>query len=332
MIGVRMSALPTSRYCGQAALLDRGAGRAAALSTAWHAACANVPGSAALLAALTDEEAETVLGWNRPKIVDLPPGCDPPSLDYDSAETELTVTFDELGRNVTTEDPLCLSVGHIDMGWVVKMPDGARVAYIGDLKKTEFTATEGVESLQLVAYGFAYAARRDCDFFCLGIWAATENRWTWGEPVDLESAQAAKLWERVVAAAKNKGGEFARGPHCRGCWSRFQCPAYILPPEVATGSLAILDGETAITADRVASLVQDIARAEDTIKVAKEFAKDWEAQHPGQVTADGKVWRPIQMPGRESIDRAALLKAIPEASKFVKQGKGYEMHKWVASK
>ena len=105
MIGVRMSALPTSQFCGQAALLDRGAGRAAAMSTCWHAVCAQAPGNAALLAALTDEEAEEVLGWERPKIVDLPPGCDPPALDYDNAETELEVTFDEQGRPVPADSP-----------------------------------------------------------------------------------------------------------------------------------------------------------------------------------------------------------------------------------
>jgi hypothetical protein len=180
-----------------------------------------------------------------------------------------------------------------------------------------------------VAYGFAYAALKDCDFFVIGIWAGTENRWTWGEPVDLESAEAGKLWARVVAAAKKKGGEFARGPHCRSCWSRFQCPAHILPPEAATGALAILDGETAITADKVAELVLAVQRVKDMVGVAEAFAKDWEAQHPGQVSAGGKVWKRIPMPGREALDKKGLLKMYPEAASFVKQGKGYDQYRWV---
>jgi len=328
MAGVRMSGLPLSQYCGQSALLDKGAGRAAAQSTAWHAACALSPGYQNLLARLTDEEQAEVKTWKRPEDVEVAPGI---VLRYDDAEHELEVAVDKYGRAVSADSPSAESVGHLDMAWAVEVNE-RRVAYVPDLKRTEFTATEGVNTLQLVAYGFAYAALRGCEGYCPGIWAAIEGRWTWGEIVWLDSPEAEKLWERCLAAMRNVGGEFNRGVHCRGCWSRFQCPAHLLPPDAATGSLAIMAGQEMVTGPKVAQLVLDIKRAEDTIRKAKEFAEDWEARHPGEVVADGKKWRPVRMPGRESLDKEKLLSVYPDAAKFVKRGSDYSMMKWTAIK
>ncbi len=328
MTGARMSALPISQYCGRSAGLDNGAGRAAAQSTAWHASLAGSPGAADLLARLSEEELAELRTWKAPEDVEVAPGI---VLRYSEAETELEVALDKYGRAVKADDSAAESVGHLDFAWAKEIST-RRIAYVGDLKRTEFTATEGVDTLQLVAYGFAYAALRDCEGYCPGIWAATEGRWTWGEIVWLDSLEAEKLWARCLAAMRNVGGEFNRGVHCRGCWSRFQCPAHVLPPDAATGSLAIMSGQEIVTGSKVAQLVLDIKRAEDTIKKAKEFAEDWEARHPGEVVADGKKWRPVQMPGRETVDKERVLAAYPEAAKFIKTGRGYTAMKWVGAK
>lgn len=121
------------------------------------------------------------------------------------------------------------------------------------------------------------------------------------------------------------------GPHCRDCFSRFRCPAYVIPPEAAVGALAICDGQTDITPDKVAELVLAVARVEDMAKTAKEFCKDWEAKHPGSVVSQGKTWKAVSMPGRKSVDMKGLFAAIPEAKKFEKQGEGYVQMKWVKS-
>lgn len=325
-MGHRISSLPTVQYCARSPEFDTGSGRAAVMSTAWHARCAGAKGSAALLASLTSEEAETVLGWSEPDGVALPPGCEPKELLYEHAETELEVLLKD-------HDGTTISVGHLDMAWVVTMPDGMRVAYVGDLKKSEFTTPDSYNSLQLHGYGFAYAALRGCDAYVCGIWAGEEGRWTWSpDVIDLESDEAFEWWQRVKAAALNTDPEFRRGPHCRGCWSRFQCPAHILPPEAAVGSLAIATGQELVTPEKVAQLVLDIARAEDTIKTAKAFAKDWEANHPGKVELNGKVWRAVRMPGRAGLDKEGLLKEFPAAKKYVTRGANYEQMKWVNAK
>ena len=321
----RMSSLPLSQFCGKAHQLDNASGRAAALSTAWHARLAGTPGNAELLARLTDKEAETVLGWPAPADVPLDLGGGwLRTLRYEEADKELEVGLTAQGGHSTGAS--CVSLGHLDMAWVVEHPDGRKIAYVGDLKKGEHTSHPG--SLQLLAYGFAYAALKDCDAFCCGIWAGEEGTWTWGEFVDLESELAQKLLRRVVAAATNDSPEYSMGVHCRDCFGRFRCPAYVIPPGAATGALSILDGKTEITADKVADLVLAVARVEDMTKTAKEFCKDWAAKN-GPVVKDGKEWRAIQMPGRKGLDMKALFAAMPEARRFEKQGEGYTVMKWV---
>lgn len=331
MTGHRMSALPIAAQCARAPGLDTGSGRSAIMSQAWHARCAGAKGFAALLASLTSEEAETVIGWELPYAVELPAGCEPAILEYDQAETELEVALTQSGSVPVLGGMPPMTIGHLDFAWVVRFPDGMRVAYVGDLKKSEFTSS--VDSLQLMAYGFAYSALRQCDAFCTGIWAGESGSWLWGDIIDLESDVAFEWWTKVKAAALNTDPEFRRGPHCRGCWSRFQCPAHILPPDAVQGSsLAIASGQGVVTPEKVAQLVLDIARAEDTIKTAKAFAKDWEANHPGQVTLNGKVWRPVKMPGRAGFDKEGLLREYPEAKKFITRGEGYEQMKWINAK
>lgn len=297
------------------------------MSQAWHALMAGTPGGAELLARLTSEEADEVLTWGEPDAVHLPAEWEIVALAYNKAEKELEVCLSAHGGHCAPTHSSCVSVGHLDMAWVVEAPDGMRIAYVGDLKKREATSHPG--SLQLIAYGFAYASMRDCDAFCCGIWAGEEGTWSWGEMVDLESELAITLLRRVLAAATNDSPEFAMGPHCRDCFSRFRCPAYVIPPEAATGSLAILDGQTDITSEKVAELVLAVQRVEDMAKTAKEFCKDWEAKHPGQVVSQGKAWKSVQMPGRKTVDSKALFAAIPEAKKYERQGEGYSMMKWV---
>lgn len=331
-MGNRMSSLPIAQFCGRASDHDTGSGRAAAMSTAWHARCAGKPEADRLFALLTPEEQEKVKSWKTPSDVEVDTPLMAATLRYLEAHREITVCLDKDGCCPTDKAAVWISLGHCDFYWIVERTDGVRIAYVGDLKKSEFTTEDGPYSLQLAAYGFAVAAANSCDMFARGIWAAEEGRWTWEDSfVDLESTEAFQLWERVKAAILNVGGEYQTGPHCRNCYSRLKCPAHLIPPEAATGSIELLANADLATPEKVAELVLLCQRAKDTADKGLEFAKAW-ADRNGPVRLNGKEWRKSIRDGRESLDREALFKEMPEAAKFMKQGKPYAEFRWVKSK
>jgi len=66
-MGNRASILDVSVFCGQAASRAReAAGRAAAMSSAFHAMAAGTSNFHALFAGLTDEEREEIVKWKLP--------------------------------------------------------------------------------------------------------------------------------------------------------------------------------------------------------------------------------------------------------------------------
>lgn len=315
------------------------------MSTAWHSRCSGAVDAEQQLLRLTDEERAQVDSWKKPDDVMLPKGAKLKGPDglrrdqlidylpYSLAEKELEVGLDAWGHYCDPKSPACISIGHLDFAWVVEMPDGMRIAYVGDLKKREGTTEDGPYSLQLQAYGLAYASLRDCDAYICGIWAGEEGTWTWMKQfVDLDSSESVDIWLKVKAAILNTEGDFCTGAHCTGCYSRFKCPAHVLPPETAVGTLAILDGNTEITPDKATELVLAIGRAEDAIETAKKAMKAWAMRNPGKIRSSGKVWTASQRDGRESLDKDALFKAIPDAVKFLKQGKPYTEFRWLKEK
>ena len=184
-MGNRSSSLPIAQYCSASAVLGakHGAGRAAAMSTAFHARSAQSDGWRALFTLLSPAERETIDGWHLPEDVELEDGT---VLRYAEAYKEEQVMLDSQGDY--TEDPEeAVCTGHFDIAWVIEhenVPDDdqiegdaaqpMRVLYLADLKKTDWSSVGGVSSLQLLSYAFAFASKHKCDAFVLGIWNITE--------------------------------------------------------------------------------------------------------------------------------------------------------------
>lgn len=322
-----MSSLPIAQFCGMSPKLDLGAGRAAAMSSAFHSKCANQPNAADLWNRLTVDEQATVETWKRPDDVFVNIGEKTGNwaeirLKYDAAEKEVEVALDKHAGFVEATDPSAESVGHLDMAWVVNAT-GHRIAYVGDIKKSEFTST--VDSLQLAAYGFAWAAKEDCDVFCTGIWAATEGRWTWGDLVYLEKQEALDLWERILAAARNTSDEYSEGPHCKGCFSRNRCPMWSLPPSQLAGDLAPLVAGQEITRERLTDVVVAYQKLKDLAEKVGPLLKDAADRLGGAYDPKtDKVWKAVMKRGRESMDRALLEKELGDgAARFLKRGADY---------
>jgi hypothetical protein len=328
-MGHRMSALPIAQYCGMAPKLSLGAGRAAAQSTAFHAMCAKAENAADLFRNLTISEQKELLTWKRPADIVLSSDDNPVVLRYEDAEHELAVALDTQGMPCSPESPNVLTVGHLDMGWV-KVVGGVSIAYVGDIKRTPWTTTDGTESLQLVAYGLAYALLRGCEYFACGIWQATEAQWQWGDTIDLLSLKASELSQRVRAAAANDSSDYNTGPHCRGCYQRLNCPAHALRAaegiDLARDELAPLVG--GLTADNALSVLLSIQAAEEVVATAKKTLQVW-VERNGWIRSESKVYRPVMTTGRATLDEEALEKDMPGLlERYRRPGAPYPQFRW----
>lgn len=327
MTANRISRLPIAEFCGRSGELDLGSGRAAAMSTAFHAICSVAPDVIRKTAALTEAEREELKTWHRPTQVPFDDGT---VLTYEAAEKESTVGIDSRGR-FSLDPEVAVCIGHLDMAWTVEKQFNvaARVCYVGDIKKTHWTTLDGPESLQLHGYGFALAAREHATHYACGLWIAEDGVWNWGKLVDLESSEAADVWDRILHAATNQGGEFRTGGHCRSCYSRLRCPAYLVPVE-STHALAPLNGGE-VTNEQALHLLHQYQRAEDTLKAVGGFLKEYARRTPIYDPATKKRYMAVECAGKESVNKEALLRDEPQAREkgWIKKGAPYDMMRWV---
>lgn len=331
--GHRVSLLPITQYCQLAGKLseEHGAGRAAAKSSAWHAQAAGAPDAPAKLARLTPKELNEIAGWSKP----IPVTIFGKELTYEDADKEQPVGLDAAGE--FAESGEVVTCGTLDFAWIVEHHDPfiGRVAVIGDLKKTRW-ASSGPDSLQLLAYGYAWAKKHGCRAFMTGIWVIEDKEWQWSQAVhELDSFTELDLWDRIRHAALNVGTEAAYGDHCGNCYGRLHCPEYTLPAQfaetvlapVAAGNVAIDDGaklgELLAFAERVAPLIE---KAKETAKEAAR--RGVKVVHP----TTGKVLGFVSCKSPEALNRTKLFAAIPEATKFLERGNGYERPMWKADK
>lgn len=324
--GNRISITPLTEFCGQAGVLaaQHGAGRAAALSKAFHALCSGKDAHTELLG-LTPAERDHIKTWHKPTPLDMGHVL----LRWEDFERELPVGLTSELAYCDYDDPEAITCGTLDGAAVVEL-DGTRIAVVADIKKGAFTSD--LDTLQLAGYGFAYASKMDCQAMSLGLWIAEDGKWKWGETVDLFSMEAAALAERVIHAALNLG-EYATGAHCRGCYSRLYCPEYLLPPSVAETELApfVAGGLDETTPpDVLLDVLLKAQRGKDTCERVISLCKDVTTRIGGIPDGKGKVWRSVEMKGRESVDMARLRADLgPNANKYIKEGAPYTMARWV---
>lgn len=331
-LGNRVSLLPITSFCGLAGSLSEahGAGRAAAMSSAWHAQAAKAPDAAAKLAKLTPKELDQIAGWPKPTDVKVLGE----TLTYDDAEKEQPIGLTASGE--WADEGAVLTCGTLDFAWIVTHQDPfiGRVAVVGDLKKTRW-ASSGPDSLQLLTYGYAWAKKNGCRAFVTGIWVIEDAEWQWSEKVyELDSFSELDLWQRIAHAASNTAPEASFGEHCGSCYGRLHCPEYTLPAQFAETVLAPVAaggpiddgaklGELLAFAERVAPLLD---KAKD---MAKEAARRGvKVKHP----TTGKVLGFVACKSPEALNRAKLFAAMPEATKFLERGDGYSRMLWKADK
>jgi len=313
----RMSSLPTALYCGLSPRLgaEHGAGRAAFQSTAYHARMSRTEGWEQLWDRLTEEEREETSKWSQPGDIDLGEGV---VLKYEHAHKEIEVGLTEDLEYCEPSDPRCISVGHIDMAWDPIEINGLKVAYVGDAKRTAFTSS--VTTLQLDAYGHAWASMVGADAYGCGLWILEDSEWRWRrEVVELNSMDSARLAGKLLAAIGNDD-QPVTGSHCRDCYSRFYCPEHLIPAAALVrgkeDALAPFSEPNGITKENAAQLVLQYQAGQDLLKAIKESLETWAGQNGGISDGNGKVWKQLNAskPG-EKLDEAALRGAYPDVAK-----------------
>lgn len=313
-MGNRPSSLPTAQFCSASAALgtEHGAGRAAAISSCYHAMVAGESHADGLFARLAPDEQKEVMSKKHPKDVKITTlagaevtlawrddtwdgGCELPLVLYGEPEPGLKVA-----------EPLpVITEGTADRVWVV---DGT--AYVADVKWTDWSSPDGLASLQLHAYALAACQRYDVDTYCLGIWNATEGEWDWGNVYDLMEVDVMIIAERVRAAADNTSGEYATGSHCHTCWSRLYCKEWMAPVGSETALASVASGDLVEPADLLKAIHQ-VKAYKDLLKLAEDTLKVHADRLGGIPDGEGKVWGPGKAKHRSSLNRAMLEEECP---------------------
>ena len=327
MPGHRMSHLPVAQFCGQAPTLSEryGAGRAAVVSSYFHALCAEASSLPELRAKLTPEELEEVGEWHKPATIQVPGIEEMVTLDYATAERELEVMLTSDGEHTYVADK-AITVGHLDFAWQ-RTTGGMLVAYVADIKKSKWTVS-GPDSLQLMSYGWAYSRLIGADFFVPGIWAATEGEWIWGEWVDMTDLDSIDIWLRIKHAALNTG-EANIGPHCRNCYARLHCPEWLFPEHDRLNAMAAFAEGREPTSTEVADAYLAAQAMEDIAKRLKDNVKEYGRRGLPIVAADGRKLVMSERAGRAGFDLKGLTAEAPElAAKFKTKGEPYVVPMW----
>lgn len=313
--GNRMSSLPITQYCSGAAKLgtQSASGRPAIMSSAFHANAASQPNAGDLLAMLTDKERAEIGEWFLPTDVTLDDGT---ILRYAEATCEQTVHLTSTGEHTdNVKEAMC--TGHPDFFWIRTVTIGdvtIKVAFIGDLKKSDFSSPDGLRSLSLMAYGFAVAGQHDCDAFAVGLFNITLGEWNWSDIIEL-GYESAEILHRIQKAATNLNGEFVIGTHCQDCFNRGRCPQYLLPVVGdPVGVLAPLAKPGGLTPDNALEVLAVYQRMKELTAIVKKELEAFAYRVDGIPDGEGKVWRERTAKGGKMVLNKKTLVAFMETN------------------
>jgi hypothetical protein len=323
-----MSSLPIAQYCAQGPVLGQlGASRAAAISTCFHARCAGDERWRELYARLDAKEQGELDAMIAPTPLRLPWLEFP--LDYAHALKEQPLGLDADLCFVPHSDPSAITSGTADAYWVVTT-HWLTVVVVMDVKRSKWTSS--VSSLQLHGYGTAICsllATRgvSADAYQTAIWAATEGEWDVGALSMLDSDECESTRARIVSAARHEGTDYSRGRHCRDCYGRSMCPAYLMDPASAPDALAkYFSGE--LDNDHALQLLELTERAEETAGKARDLLKAYVTKH-GSIVDGESVYRPVKTRGRVSLDAKRLEQDHPELVRgYMRTGADYDQVRW----
>lgn len=205
-----------------------------------------------------------------------------------------------------------------------------------DFKKREQWAAGRLsapdDNLQLHAYALGEALRLGAGTYqlCLLLFGGGEVEPLWS---DIYTEQTwTSVLDRIRAINARPAGEpkFTSGSHCTRCWSREHCPSWAIPAHQGPSALEPFTQPGGLTRETAAKAITTVLAMEEMVKRAKERLRDFVAVE-GPIVVGERQWGPRYMPGRRTIDTAAL-ERDGLLERYQKRGEPYEQHAWGKAK
>lgn len=132
-------------------------------------------------------------------------------------------------------------------------------------------------------------------------------------------------WIERIRAVQVKPPIAHPGAHCHSCYQRGVCSNY---RERAALAMAVIGEQLPdkLSDNQAAELVMRAQLVQAAAKLALEMAQA-HVESGGRIEADGKLYRPVAMPGRKSADIKGLER--DGLGQYVKKGEGYSQWRWL---
>jgi hypothetical protein len=334
----RISSLPVAEYCAMSDKIGIDVASVnAARSTCFHsyAETGRWPES---VNNLPEQDFAEIQRWKRPTVLIHKDAETVVRLDYKDAIKEIVVALDkdfnfvEVDPTVPQKDiesryPNAITVGHLDMAWDLPSLD---LVVVEDIKSSIFAVKSREKSLQLHAYGIAFAKKMGRSRYKVGIWDANDGKHFIGEVISLESWECEEYKERIRTACNNNGSEHTTGTHCGGCWKRDNCSAHLVDVGSENQFAKVL-GPNPKEEDIRQAMVA--AKGLETLsKKVMDICKSWSERHGGIRSEDGlKIFKPVLRSGKTSLDKDAIMVelGLESLEKFEKRGNEFQVFDWL---
>jgi hypothetical protein len=334
----RISSLPVAEYCAMSDKIGVDVASVnAARSTCFHsfAETGRWPES---VNNLPEQDFAEIQRWKVPTVYVHKDGETLYRLDYKDSVKETRVSLDKDFEFVETREdikpheiadeyPNVMCSGTADMAWHLPSLD---LVVVEDIKSSLFSVKAREKSLQLHAYGIAFAKKVGAKRYKVGIWDATDGKHFMGDVIALDSWECETFKERIRTASLNDGNEYTTGTHCGGCWKRDNCSAHLVDVGEANQFSKVLGPNPSESDVRQAMVA---AKGLETLsKKVLDICKSWAERHGGVRSEDGlKVFKPILRSGRTSLDKGAIMTklGLDSLDEFEKRGEDFVAFDWV---
>jgi hypothetical protein len=335
----RISSLPVAEYCAMSDKIGVDVASVnAARSTCFHsfAETGRWPES---VNNLPEQDFAEIQRWKVPTVLVHKDGDNLVRLEYKDSIKETRVSLDKEFNFVETRDgilpgeieneyPNVMCSGTADMAWHIP---SLNLVVVEDIKSSVFAVKSREKSLQLHAYGIAFAKKLGAKYYKVGIWDATDGKHYMGTVIDVDSWECEEYKERIRVASTNQGDQFTTGTHCSGCWKRDICPAHLVATPPEGSEFAAVLGPNPSESDVRTAMVS--ARSMETLsKKIMDICKGWSERHGGIRSEDGtKVYKPVLRNGQKRVS-LELLQAdlgLENLDKYKTQGNEFVVFDWV---
>ena len=221
--------------------------------------------------------------------------------------------------------------GTIDIGYYF---EEHKLAIVQDIKSSVYAVKDMAESLQLHGYSILFAKKMGADKYITGIWDASDSRHYFSDIIEVDSFEYDGYLNKIQKVSSNNDDKLVTGTHCGGCWSRMQCPSYVVQSVEPTDAESRLLAGKASPSDVIESL-QKAKILKDRADLINETAKAYtNLRGPVLDVKTNKIWGPVIKSGKKSLNQNKIKKAlnVDNLNDFLDIGSSYTQYSWKNNK